>query len=62
LMVIDEKLAGLESRPVTVKITEERVRRFCEAIGVTYDGTVPPPLWAPCWEEPFRGWNCPCKV
>lgn len=40
--MVDEKLIGLESRPVSVKVTAEGVRRFTEAIGVSFDGTVPP--------------------
>ncbi|HHY60639.1 MAG TPA: MaoC family dehydratase [Clostridia bacterium] len=60
-MVIDEKLAGLESRPVTVKITEERVRRFCEAIGVTYDGTVPPTFVGTLLGGTFPGLELPLQ-
>jgi acyl dehydratase len=41
-IMVDEELIGVESRPVSVKVTAERVRRFTEAIGVPFDGTVPP--------------------
>lgn len=59
MRVIDEQLIGLESRPVTAKITEERVRRFCEAIGVPFDGTVPPTFVGTLLEANIPGLELP---
>lgn len=58
-MVIDEQLVGLESRPATVRITEERVRRFTEAIGVPFDGTVPPTFVGTLLEAKIPGLELP---
>lgn len=59
--MIDEELIGLEGRPVSVKITAEGVRRFAEAIGVPFDGTVPPTFIETLLETKIPGLNLPLE-
>lgn len=40
--MIDKGIIGRESNPVITRIEEDSVRRFCEAIGASYEGEVPP--------------------
>lgn len=52
--MISKDVIGRESETITIHIEEETVRRFAEAIGIPYDGEVPP-----TFVYTFRGGTVP---
>lgn len=60
-IMITEELIGRESPPVAVKVTEEGVRRFAEAIGMPFDGTVPPTFIITLLEARIPGLDLPLE-
>ena len=41
-VMVNRNLIGCKSREIRIRIEEEQVRRYTQAVGIPYDGEVPP--------------------
>jgi hypothetical protein len=55
--MIGKELIGLKSEPITIRIEEDTVRKFADAVGVPFENQVPPTYLGSFIGQDIAGFN-----